>query len=158
MRRTLGALVAAVAVLLTFAPAVLADEQYYGCSEATWINDTSKFVLYEHAIGDVGDGNDQLLGCNDLRNLHNITHVPAGGCRGYGIVVPNNWGDCVSSIYVKIPGGQVFCWFEDPDYWGAHKSKVGPYAGRFNLTVGFADQISSVAFTPGVSDNNCLDL
>jgi hypothetical protein len=59
---------------------------------------------------------------------------------------------------VKVPANQVFCYWEDPDYRGAPGVKVGPYSGRFNLTIGWGDQVSSVGFTPGVSINNCFDM
>lgn len=155
--RTFGALIAAVAVLLTFAPLVFAGEQFYGCSEATWMNDTSRFTLYENAIGDSSDGNDALLGCNDIYNLHNVTHAPAGTCNSTRLIFDeNHWGDCVSSYYVRVPAGQVFCVFEHFGYYGAIVGyKVGPYSGRTNLSY---DYTSSVGFTPGLSQNNCLDM
>jgi hypothetical protein len=154
MKRRLGALFAALAVMLTFAPVVFAGDQFTGCTENQWINDANKFILYENVSGDLQDGNDQLYGCNDLSNLASIPHNPPGTCKGL-LSGQSNWNDCVSSWYVKVQAGQVFCTFPQTGYNGLTSNadaRVGPFTGRVNSG---ADVVSSVGFTPGTHIVDC---
>jgi hypothetical protein len=157
MKRRVVATIAALAMLFAFAPVALAGQQYYGCTANSWPNDASRFILYENALGDFSDGYDSLLACNDIPNLHDVAHAPAGTCKGSFFGNPH-WGDCASAVYVAVPTGQVFCLFQNPGYSGGHlRAIVGPYSGSFNLGVN-SDSASSVGFTPGVSANNCSDM
>src|SRR5262245_8095062 len=81
MKRVLAALVSSVLLLLSLASVAVAGDQFYGCTENSWNGDTSRFILYENIASDTSDGNDALYGCNDIGDLHSVTHSPAGTCK-----------------------------------------------------------------------------
>jgi hypothetical protein len=155
MRRILVGMVSAAMLLIMFVPVVFAGDQFYGCTPDRWDKDPSRWILYENQIGDTSDGNDRLLGCANVPNLHDVPHTLPGKCE-IGLFDSEDWGDCTSSMYLLIPSGQVFCYWEGPYYTAGYGFKVGPYSGRFNQPVGY--DISSIGFVAGVSGSNCLDM
>lgn len=107
MRRKILALLAAGAMLLTFAPVVQAGTQ--GSCNST---DTSKVRLWENGSNDSSDGDDSLWICATHTNFSAITHTLPGGCKT-SFPLGDSWNDCISSWTVWVPPNSAACLYKD---------------------------------------------
>jgi hypothetical protein len=142
MIRRLLALLSAVVLLLTFAPAVL------GVSEMC-------VTIYEDANG----RGDSWPLCNFPSSLHNASLVGDttglhNGCVGSWPAINSDWNDCVSSLdYANLPAGYQVQFWSNINYGGfliACFDADGSYPGVANLGYGlWNDQLSSWRVTGG---------
>lgn len=138
------ATILAAAILILAAmlpPAVLAGTQGAACSPS----DTTKVLAWENRVGDTSDGNDALWVCSSLSQMP--VHTLPGTCHA-GLISPNTWNDCISSVSLWLPSGWRACFYPWALYDGFLESWPGPYHGeRVNLAHG--DQVESVKLTSG---------
>lgn len=143
MRSKILALIAAGAMLFTFAPMVLAGNQY--ATGVCQTGDTSHVLAWENIIGDTSDGNDTLVICGNIADLSKINHTLPGGCKTT-FPLTDTWNDCISSITTWTPSTQVICVYNAANYhdlngvWGHGGDGV-----RKNIA---ADSTSSMKWIP----------
>jgi hypothetical protein len=97
-------------------------------------NDPTKVLLWENAIGDTTDGNDQYWKCSSDPDLSDDDHTLPGNCKSIGFG-STSWYDCVSSVSVWLPAGYCINFYVHSNYIGSMNNTVqGPVSGsRSNL-------------------------
>lgn len=142
MKHRILAVLAALAMLLTFAPAVEAGTQG-SCPPS----DHDYVILYENITTDHGDGDDRVFICSSNSNLTNADHTLPGTCANGQFQGGNDWNDCASSVWVVLSGNtSKFCIYKDLTYQHVLWTWTGPFDQRQNLTAipGANDQVTSL--------------
>lgn len=109
--------------------------------------DSTKVRLYENAIGDTADGDDQLYICGSSAVLANIDHTLPGTCNvGLGGVIGmSKWSNCTNSIAVYLPSGYWVCVWRNSNFTELIFQKGGPVTGtRYNFPSYYYDTADSV--------------
>lgn len=106
--------------------------------------DTSKVLLWENAIGDTVDGNDNYWKCASDSSLNvGDDHTLPGDCKGF-FLPSTSWQDCVSSYTVWVPAGNCLIFYRDTNYSADFAVFAGSRANqRFNVPSASNDTLSS---------------
>lgn len=145
-----------IAVMLCLSAFVVAPATAFAGTQGSCSGtDTSRLLLWENAIGDTSDGNDNLWKCGGDADLNNDSHTLPGDCNTQ-LIDRANWNDCVSSVTVWVPSGYVLCFYGNANYTNSEPPhQVGPKSNyRFNLT-GLNDGLSSFKYVAGSSTIVC---
>lgn len=150
MKKKLLVILASMAMMLTFAPAVSAGTQG-SCTPTTG----ASIRFYENKKGDTGDNNDSFwIVCNKtligsqwkIADLAGYSHSLPGDCASL-VGGRSTWNDCVSSIKVWLPSTFYEISLYNCASYNCYSERVdGPWtAYRLDLTIN--DALSSLIIT-----------
>lgn len=137
----LTCMLAAALVVAMAMPGVV----FAGTQDSCFAVDTTKVRLWENAKGDTSDGDDSYWVCSADNDLSNNSHTLPGSCN-VPPIGSATWNNCVSSVTVFVPSGQILCLYQNAGLSSLMISYTGPISSlRTNVA---SDVLSSFAFFP----------
>jgi len=149
MKRLRALLIAGCLIASALLPSSVAANTFQTNDECyAYRNWTNIACINENAFGDA-DGN---LIQNGLGGQYHLTQyivqVGDGICAGIA-GAPDDWNDCISSVYLNLNSGVIFCAYEHESLGGrVTMARYGPLLNKlYNFNSTFNDLTSSFRIT-----------